>query len=892
MPEIPQFIPRQEIPAVPDTARANPAALAAPGRAAAAAGEQEERLGQSLEGVGEAFGRLQERQDADYAATNAAAATIGAHDSLQNAIDAARKSGNYDGFARTQTAALDQDLQPRLAAAPSPAAADRVRQHFAGLRNEIATRASAFEHEMASQDHYAKRVSAADQLASTVYRDPTMLRSTLAQSEDRLQQDIGLGLVNPEQAQKERTAYRSTLAEAAFAGHLRDNPTEAAADLESGRYDAYLTPAQIERLQPKIDEAKAHMLAGGAAAAAGPQPNATDDEIDRALAPIIPRESGAKAYVGAGGADLSNTPLDQTGFPAWAGIPARRPQDAARGLREYSAGLYQITRDNWHAIAPSLGITDFSPESQRLVAHELYRRYGMAPWAATSGGSGVASSAAAASAPADLDGRIAAIGAAPGYTDRQKELAIGIATRQHAEWSRATAGERAQLVQSTRDGVAMLATGADWQPDTAAIKRLLPPQQADQTLRAIDEARDEGQARNAIQWSTPDELAEQVARVHQRLQNPQDFERSQRYAAQFDKAMTARAKTLADDPAQYVEAAPEVSEAKAAIDKNNPGPGIQQAAQLSLALQQHLGLPPDQQHVLTKTEAAHEVTAMTKADPATTDLGAQLDATAKVYGPYWHKAFGDLVKAGLPPEYQVLGAMDTPAQAAARTDFQRMLTLSAEKGGAEQLKKAAPAAAVQQIGQGIDDTLAEFRATVRDPQLYDAVKSGVQRLAEYYAFQGKNGDQALTLAYDGVIGRKYDFDGPIRAPKGELGTVERAGAAVLGKLTADQLPDINAGDRQNPEDKAGRWYGTQGPSGADLLTPDERRGVYLSAVENGEWRVNPDETGLVRMARFRDGTMIPAKRADGTPIMVPFADAATLAQGQMPAAPPPAVGTP
>lgn len=78
-------------------------------------------------------------------------------------------------------------------------------------------------------------------------------------------------------------------------------------------------------------------------------------------------------YIGTGGADLSKAPLSDTGFPQWSGIPT--PQG-----RSTAAGLYQITQSTWDPIATQLGIKDFSPESQRRVAEELYNQRGLQPW--------------------------------------------------------------------------------------------------------------------------------------------------------------------------------------------------------------------------------------------------------------------------------------------------------------------------------------------------------------------------------------------------------------------------------------------------------------------------------------------------------------------------------
>lgn len=88
---------------------------------------------------------------------------------------------------------------------------------------------------------------------------------------------------------------------------------------------------------------------------------------------IAQRESGGKPYVGWGGVDLSAAPLDKYGFPIWDGRPG--PQGVS-----HAAGLYQIQPGTWRPYAEKLGVTDFSPASQRRVAEAIYADQGYAPW--------------------------------------------------------------------------------------------------------------------------------------------------------------------------------------------------------------------------------------------------------------------------------------------------------------------------------------------------------------------------------------------------------------------------------------------------------------------------------------------------------------------------------
>jgi hypothetical protein len=854
MPEIPQFIASQPEPFERDTATANPGAYAAAGNAT-------QTLGRSIEGLGDAVGKLVEYHNTvAYNEALANAVTVGA-DNFESGKDEVRKTGNYQGFTQRQLAAFDQHTQQALQDAPMGVSA-RLERRFALERKQIQTRASGFEHQFGAESELANIGNDVDSAGTRLYRDPTQFDSEIGRVAQRVKETGDAGLLNPQQQQLLARKAGDTLALAAIRGRHAAGDAGLAADLEGGKYDRYLTPQSLERLEPVIDQLKGDQLGrqfsprrGDGALAPAPPAGTPDAEIDARLAPIGRRENReGNPNLGFGGVDLSSAPHDATGFPIWGGRMG--PQGIS-----HAAGLFQIQPGTWKPIARQLGITDFSADSQRAVARELYRQQGEAPWAASAG-----TAAGSPAAAPNLDQSIAAIAAAPGYSDKQKDRAITVATRDYHQWHQAHAQDIAALEDSVKNGIAALQDGRDWTPDPVAITGLLPPEKATETLRTIDEARELGNLKNRVWFASPAELNSVALQAAAMKDRPQDYARALRYNAQLGQVIKQRDEALAADPAAYVRQAPAVEQAWSAVDPQKPDPaGAQAAVQASLAEQTRLGVPPEKQAALAKPQAAALVRQIATADPATTDIGQQLDGMQTLYGPHWNRVFGDLVKAGLPAEAQLLGAMDRPDQAAVRADFQTMLKTVAEKGGPEQLRKVTPHQAVQDIGQAIAPIMAPFRATTPDPKLYGAVQDAVQHLAEYYAFKGQSGDAAVKAAYDGILGRKYDFAGMVRAPKGQLGTVEAAGAAALRDLAANDVPDIG---------------------GSAELTADQRRGIYLDAVKNGQWATNADDSGIVRLARFRDGALLPARRADGSRIEIKFPDAPALAVGQSVTAPP------
>jgi hypothetical protein len=122
-------------------------------------------------------------------------------------------------------------------------------------------------------------------------------------------------------------------------------------------------------------------------------------------------------------------------------------------------------------------------------------------------------------------------------------------------------------------------------------------------------------------------------------------------------------------------------------------------------LARKLSFPVSQQSVLTRQQAQSIVQGLAKADPATTDLGPQISRFFQVHGQYAQQAWGDLVKAGLPQQYQLLRAIDNPV---ARSEYQRALQGINKKGQAN-FEADIPAQASSDIKARLDEALDDFR---------------------------------------------------------------------------------------------------------------------------------------------------------------------------------------
>lgn len=438
------------------------------------------------------------------------------------------------------------------------------------------------------------------------------------------------------------------------------------------------------------------------------------------------------------------------------------------------------------------------------------------------------------------------------------------------------AGQRATLLKQLNDGAAMLEDGRDFSYDPAQIRHFFPKEKADEFIQRLDDAKDGGQIVSGLRTASPDQLVQQREQLAAGLNDPNatNYAKRRRMLDLFDKGIAAHYKSLGDDPAGYVaQYSPTIAPKFAAIDGQKPETFFDYAT-ASLAEQARLGVPEEMRSVLPKMVASQVASRIAAIDPTKQNPGEALAATAQSYGAYWPQVFGDLVKAKLPGTYQVLATMDRPEQGVAAADLSRAIGLVAEKGGMSVMKKAIPDETQKAIDKGLDTALTDFRESTGyqsgGPRLYATVRDAAQALAYYYGFRGKSDSEAVQAAVDGILNTKYDFGhiggATVRVPKGTLDVVDAAAAAVQQNVKPDDLGPV---------------------PGNSLLTPDQRKDIWLSAIRNGSWINNEDDSGLVLMGMFRNGDRSAVRRADGSRIEVKFADAPAIATAN----PAPSVGS-
>lgn len=470
-----------------------------------------------------------------------------------------------------------------------------------------------------------------------------------------------------------------------------------------------------------------------------------------------------------------------------------------------------------------------------------------------------------------------------GNPDRQR-AALSEYEHQVNLWRLQTQTDRQEIQKQFGDAVSALEAGKD---DTvipeADIRRNFPPAEANDMLDKLQTAKYAGQVMKGLQWASPDDVAAARADLSSGLgtrsmllrktmaggvqpagdssaETPDQFNMRQRMVSQMDRLIAQRNTALSTDPAGYAAANPTVQSALKAIDPNNPAT-FEQYARTTTAVQQSLGVAESDTRVLSEGQAQAQAKQLMQADPATTDVGAQLDHMAQSYGDAWPQVWHDLVRDGhMPGDYQILAQLPAGPD---RINMQRALQAANAKGGAEGLRKLAPQTDAQTIDQGLDDALSDFRKTVMvpglggSPELYASMRNAVRTTALYNALNGQDGATALHNAVSAAL--PYDFEGMARAPKGEGDLASSTGASILNGLKPNDLAV---------------------PRGGAGMADADKQTAYLRAVQRGgTWVTNERGDGWMLVLRGNDGSYVLPTRSDGSRIEFNFRDMEPQAGG-------------
>lgn len=447
--------------------------------------------------------------------------------------------------------------------------------------------------------------------------------------------------------------------------------------------------------------------------------------------------------------------------------------------------------------------------------------------------------------------------------DRQARLYARI-NQAETQYNSTTKADREGLTARLVDIQAALADGRAVAIPETEIRRLYPKARADEIVGTLNDIQQQGYAMQTVALASPAEFAALLAGYDDvgRAPSGTDAEVQAGYATraksrdQLIQAWNRSREEIKKDPAVYAGRAPAV-QALATQDAISAPGGAEAYARASLGEQERLGVPEADRRVLPKAVTASLVQKIMEADPEKTPAALVMGEIANTYGGMWPAVFRDMVRGGLPREYAVLGAMDAPAQVGARGDAQRMMAFVAQKGGEKALREAiGNKEHAKAVDDGLDSALAPFFETTRydtgGGELRATVREFVKNMAYHYAGQGASGAQALSRAVAGVIGAKYDFDGTMRVPKGQLPLARDVTRGVQDTLKVEDLAPVRDGPMA-----------------------DGQRQDLLGVAKGGFWVPNANDDGLVLMGAYKVSetgipVYMPVKRASGERVEVKF----------------------
>lgn len=258
-------------------------------------------------------------------------------------------------------------------------------------------------------------------------------------------------------------------------------------------------------------------------------------------------------------------------------------------------------------------------------------------------------------------------------------------------WRASTGDMREQLSATIPDTIRAAENGVQGLTlDENAVRTVFPKSHADQIMAEFQIASRVGDVMRGLQWASPDDVAQAQqdiesgegvkslllhAHAKEAASGPgvagavPDAGTAAFYnlragaARQLEQVVTQRNQVLfgpSADPVAYVSSAPTVAAAAKAVDPAKPET-FETYANSVTAMQNQLGVPPAQQHVLTRGQALSQTQALMSNmdDPQAAFLGLK-----QSYGGGWDKAFQDLVMMGnLPPAYQAVATLEDPTEA-------------------------------------------------------------------------------------------------------------------------------------------------------------------------------------------------------------------------------------
>lgn len=426
-----------------------------------------------------------------------------------------------------------------------------------------------------------------------------------------------------------------------------------------------------------------------------------------------------------------------------------------------------------------------------------------------------------------------------------------------------TLAEKKKFAEGLDDYVAFLSSGKD---DEGMAARFSPDNvnatfgdKGPKINEQISDARQFGQDLNEIKTATPEELNSIVENA--KPSSPSQFRRE---AKQFDilgKAINARNKAIADDPAKYTLQNSDVTqksfqnfaEAFESGDAEATELAAREYAATSRAQQEELGVHSQGVQLLPKEFEDQLATQLNDFRQGGENVALQIDGLKQAFGREWQTVQRQLqqnkkmgaglrVMAGMDfgPEMVRLGeALATPQK-----DYKEVV-------GDDNFKD---------IRKDTIEELEDFQNTLRgqpgSEQAFIQHKTAIETLAMKYMADGAFDDtsDAIEQAKSDVLDSRFAFVDTYRVPT---------------KFNADNVE--NGVDDTIDKLKSGE-FDLMIPESATVQNPEDRKEVYLSVLRPTPI-TEPNGNGIM----FTDQNGNAILKSDGDPVIVPFKELSDFA---------------
>jgi hypothetical protein len=384
-------------------------------------------------------------------------------------------------------------------------------------------------------------------------------------------------------------------------------------------------------------------------------------------------------------------------------------------------------------------------------------------------------------------------------------------------------------------------------PTDQQIKDALPkdPVEAEKLIGLTTMAQNGYDASQAMKWTTP---AEDNAQAEAFAAKPGILaeQQAQQYNA-WVNAQNKKYNALREDPASYVLG--NSPETRQAMESAQTPEQMKAALAAQDGLYDRLEVPPDRRAVLTKAQAERSVAQLLDKPE---NAPAVLDGQQKLFGDRWPRVFQDLTALGkLPPAMQAVGnLMDGKEPTRDAVILARWIAQTKDRQVADLIGSTAKSDIDKNIIANED--VQRFNRSMSLQGLANTQIAGINDGIVDLAYAKRFQDQDASAAEHAVAAflDKYQFLGAARIPRQNYDAVNRAAAATLNTLKAEQI--------QIPRE----YGGDEGKSGP--LGPPER---FLELVQDSSlWINNPRADGLRLMDI--DGKLVRTK--DGKPLEIPF----------------------